>query len=82
MKAKAKDERAGRMNLISQKHRYVLEVVAELLNESQDKLTDHIVDSDSEVEIFSTIFEANGRYAIVFCYTWHDPPEISNLFFT
>lgn len=66
--AEAKQKRADRKKLIDTTHRYVIDVIANLLVVSADDLIEGIIDDQRHIELFQNFFEENGSNAFFLFY--------------
>ncbi|EDS37982.1 ciliary dynein heavy chain 5 [Culex quinquefasciatus] len=75
---RAKEARAGRLNTIGPKHRFVLEAAAHVLNLEPEVLIDCTADTDESVERMERLFEADGSKGLLIYYGMYGAPGLDS----
>lgn len=75
---RAKDARAGRLNVIGPKHRFILEGAAHILNLDPEVLIDCAADKDESVQKMERMFEADGIKGLLVYYGMYPAPDLTS----
>ncbi|XP_044736994.1 dynein axonemal heavy chain 8-like [Chrysoperla carnea] len=70
------EDRQDRESQIGSVHRYILDSAALLLGVTVDELVEGIIDSDSYIETFNTLFQPGGRCVGIIHYQMGDAPDL------
>lgn len=75
---KARDARAGRLNVIGPKHRFILEGAAHILNLEPEVLIDCAADKDESVQKMERMFEADGIKGLLVYHGMYPAPGLDS----
>ncbi|XP_062548437.1 dynein axonemal heavy chain 8 [Armigeres subalbatus] len=75
---RAKDARAGRLNIIGPKHRFILEGGAHILNLDPEVLVDCAADKNESVQQMERMFEAEGIKGLLVYYGMYLAPGLDS----
>ncbi|XP_058453053.1 dynein axonemal heavy chain 8 [Malaya genurostris] len=75
---RAKDARAGRLNSIGPKHRFILETASHILNLEPEILIDCAADKDEYVGQLDQLFETDGIRSVLVYYGMYNAPGMDS----